>query len=515
MLRRTSSLLFASSLLVAAGCNADRGTALPIDDVTPLAGQLAASGAGFITSQPAQAEVLVPGAEMWPIISVGDPIPGTNDTWAPTPDGLGAYFEKGVLNVYTAHELSSSGVRSSNGGPTIAYARVSKLAIDPRTRSVLGGSYVEDGSSQLQRLCSATWVDGAEGMPTGYFMAGEETLGTPNGSVVSAWDKQGNKTPLPHLGAFAHENQIIVPGFKNKVVGVGLDDAGGQSELYLYVADSEQGFIQGTGKLYVFKTDVKSTAGTPLHSGNMVDGQRLPGYFVEVTDPADLSTPPAQRAANLQNKVDALGAMPFVRIEDGDYDKNSPNTPAIYFVDTGNASVRGRTQVGADCFGVCDLAGSLYRLQFERNDPTRAALILMERSKGAASGWASPDNIATTQRSIMIQEDPAYDGFDGSRPPAIWNLKLVNDGKQAINPRKVVQATQETLIPGPGGKCVDAQGLCWEVTGIISTEKSMGLGSWLFAVQAHTLPFSVTTNGVTSQYPGENGQLLFLRLPGS
>jgi hypothetical protein len=100
---------------------------------------------------------------MWPIISVGDPIPGTNDTWAPTPDGLGAYFEKGVLNVYTAHELSSSGVRSSNGGPTIAYARVSKLTIDPRTRSVLGGSYVEDGSSAAAPLLGhvGRWVEGS------------------------------------------------------------------------------------------------------------------------------------------------------------------------------------------------------------------------------------------------------------------------------------------------------------------------------------------------------------------
>jgi hypothetical protein len=175
-------------------------------------------------------------------------------------------------------------------------------------------------AAQLQRLCSATWVDGWRA-PDGLLHGRRGTLGT---NRRDRWDKQGNKTPLPHLGAFAHENQIIVPGFKNKVVGVGLDDAGGQSELYLYVADSEQGFIQGTGKLYVFKTDVKSTAGTPLHSGNMVDGQRIPGYFVEVTDPADLSTPPAQRAANLQNKVDALGAMPFVRIEDGDYDKTRP-----------------------------------------------------------------------------------------------------------------------------------------------------------------------------------------------
>jgi hypothetical protein len=172
--------------------------------------------------------------------------------------------------------------------------------------------------------------------------------------------------------------------------------------------------------------------------------------------------------------------------------------------------------VGASCGGVCDAAGSIYRMEFDRKDPTKnATLSLLKRSTGAALGFASPDNVAATKRSLMVMEDPAYPGFDGSRAPAIWNFKLRRDGRELGTVTKVVQATQETLIPGPLGKCVDASNLCWETSGIISTERWLGEGSWLFVVQAHTLPFSVTKSGVTSKYPIEGGQLLYLRFPGS
>ncbi len=511
-MRRTASLSLAlGALTTLAACSNEPPTAVELRST-----QVKNLNAGFLTAQPAQAEALLPQARVTPIITSGDIIPGTTVAWAPTPDGLGAYLANGSLFVFANHELNASGVTSTNGGPAIKYARVSKLQLDPLTLRVLGGSYVEDGSSKLERLCSATFADGFVGFPTGYFFTGEETIGTANGSVVMAIDTQGNKTFLPHLGALAHENQIAVPGFNGKVVGIGLDDNAGASELYMYVAANEADFISGNGKLYVFRTDETTATGTRLHSGNMRDGQVVSGSFAEITDPADLGAAPATRAARLQSKADAVGAMPFVRIEDGDYDKNSLSTPAIYFVDTGSPSVTGRAAVNANCFGVCDLAGSLYRMEFDANNPTQnVKLILVERSKGAAAGWASPDNIATSHNSIMLQEDPAYSGFDGSRAPAIWNIKLAEDGRKAHVTRKVAQATQESLIPGANGKCVDAQGLCWETSGIINAERWLGEGSWLFVVQAHTLPFSVKAGETTFNYRNESGQLLYLRLPGS
>ncbi len=529
-LTRSSFLALASTLSVVAACSPDR-------QVTPTSSAALderRAPAGFITAQPAQAEATLPQVTIKPIISSGDLMPGSNEPWAPIPDGLGAYAEGRSLWLFANHELTASGVKSTNGGATFSYARVSKLQIDPRTLSVLSGLYVEDGRTQLIRLCSATFVDIDVNFPNGLFLTGEESSPTPNGSVVSAYDKAGNRTALPHLGSFSHENQISVPGFGRKIVSMGFDDTAGASELYMYVADDQAAFLAGTGKLYVYRTAAKSAAGAPLHSGNLVDGQTIAGEFVEIADPADLGSAPAARFANLQKKVDALGAMPFVRIEDGDYAKNGDDrdddrrersegrdddddaAPAIYFVDTGNSAVTGRTQVGASCGGVCDEAGSLYRLEFDRKDPTKnAKLTLVLRSKGASTGWASPDNIAVTRKSLMLMEDPAYAGFDGSRAPAIWNLRFRNGGKAISATAKVAQATQETLIPGPGGKCVDAAALCWETSGIISTEKWLGRGTWLFVVQAHTLPFSVTKGGVTSNYPNEGGQLLFMKFPGS
>jgi hypothetical protein len=506
--------LLVGGIVAVAACADNPSAAVSRADALPSARRI--NAAGFVTSQPPQARAVVPYATLKPILSSGDILPGSGEPWAPTPDGLGAYAARGKLVVFANHELTAAGVLSSNGGAPFRFARVSKLTIDPWSLSVVDGGYVEDGSTGLIRLCSATWVGALEGFPTGYFFTGEEQGGTPNGSTVMAYDRNGNKTFLHQFGAFLHENTIAVPGFPHRVVVMGFDDNTGASELYMYVAESERDAIEGRGKLYVLKTDVKTASGTSFHSGNLREGLPIDGYFVEVSDPADLGTAPAARSTNLQNKVDALGAMPFVRIEDGDYDKNSPYSPAIYFVDTGNSGVTGRAAVNADCFGVCDLAGSLYRLEWKSRNPLGGVrLRLVERSRGAATGWASPDNIATTRQSLMMQEDPAYSGFDGSRPPAIWHFRLLADGRKVGTAKKVVEVTQETLIPGPTGKCVDALGQCWESSGIISTEDWLGPGTWLFDVQAHTLPFTVTRNGTTSSYVNEGGQLLYLRLPGS
>lgn len=79
-------------------------------------------------------------------------------------------------------------------------------------------------------------------------------------------------------------------------------------------------------------------------------------------------------------------------------------------------------------------------------------------------------------------EDPAYNGFDGSRAPGIWNAKFRDHGATGTF-QEVIEVTQETLIPGAAGKCVDATALCWETSGIISTEQWLGQGTWLFDVQ--------------------------------
>jgi hypothetical protein len=176
----------------------------------------------------------------------------------------------------------------------------------------------------------------------------------------------------------------------------------------------------------------------------------------------------------------------------GDFDGFGAR-PAIYFVDTGNA--------GAICgTGPCDLAGSIYRMEFDRSDPTHnAKLALLARSRGAQVDWASPDNIAVSGSSLMLMEDPAYAGF--ARNPRIYNFKLRGDGGLGA-PQAVAELTNTP-------PCVEPANTCWESSGIINTSEWLGEGTWLFDIQAHSL--AVPSQGLT----GENGQLLSLRVRGS
>ncbi|MGH7547677.1 MAG: hypothetical protein ACREMM_05855 [Gemmatimonadales bacterium] len=481
------------AVAVLASC--DRATPRPAPTAPLSAPAATMSAAGFTTSAAPQAYALVRRAKVRPIITVGDRLP-SGYVFAPIPDGLGAYGEGVDLVVYANHELSAGGVQDVNGVPQYRFARVSRLVIDPATLAVNDATYVLDGSELYQRLCSATWVDAAEGFPSGYFLTGEESTGGAHDGMQLAIGKDGQHHELPWLGRYAHENMIGVPGFPGRVVLAGFDDTRGNSELYLYVAGSEADVLSGTGRLYVF------TSAAVSHAGHLREGQTITGRFVEIPSPGGLSS------AQLQTTVSALGAFPFVRLEDGDYEHRSRpldddddhdrirakrRAPAMYFVDTGSESV----MCGATA---CDPYGSIYRMEFERNDPTaRAGLTLLQRSRGADLEWASPDNIALGKNSLMVNEDPAYSGF--ARAPRVWNFKTSARGTLVDRGTAVVELTNPD--------CVDARGTCWESSGIIDASAWLGAGAWLFDVQAHTL--RVPSLGLR----GEGGQLLVLRLPGS
>lgn len=204
--------------------------------------------------------------------------------------------------------------------------------------------------------------------------------------------------------------------------------------------------------------------------------------------------------------MDRLGAFKFVRLEDADYlhDPSPSAGPSAYFVDTGN--------INAQCGGrACDLYGSVYRIDFDRDDPAGSPyLTLLARSRGVAAGdWASPDNIAVGRHSLMLQEDPAYAEFN--RAKRIWNFPI--RGHRGLGkPRAVVELENEKFT---GNVCSEAAGSCWESSGIIDASEWLGEGSWLFDVQAHTLPFSYLDGQTRVDISKEGGQLLYLRLPGS
>jgi hypothetical protein len=469
---------FLAMTALLAGC--ERGDA-PALTALPLAQTVAP--AGFTTSATPQAYAVAPSATVTPIITAGDRLP-SGYVFAPIPDGLGAYQDGQDLIVYANHELTAGGVRDESGGVQFRNARVSRLVLDRVSLAVKDATLVLDGSEQYVRLCSATWVGAAEGFPSGFFLTGEESSGGAHDGIQLAIGRDGQHHELPWLGRYSHENLIAIPGFPGKVVLAGFDDTAGRSELYLYVAASEADVLAGTGALYVF------VSSQPTHSGFLTEDQTITGRFVEVPNPAPLSS------SQLQTVVNGLGAFPFVRLEDGDYDHRSgakTGAPAIYFVDTGSEGVR--------CGAVaCDPHGSIYRMDFDRNDPTGSArLTLLQRSRGANLDWASPDNIASGKNSLMVMEDPAYGGF--ARAPRIWNFHTTAGGGFVDRGSAVVEL--------PNAECVEALGTCWESSGIIDASAWLGAGTWLFDVQAHTLP--VPALGLLN----EGGQLLALRLPGS
>jgi hypothetical protein len=445
---------------------------------------ISASLSGPSTSAPAQAYALDPSARVTPIITSGDAIGSAGYVFGPVPDGLGGYSDGQDLVLYANHELTAGGVRKTDGTSDWKFARVSRLVIDTRTLAVTDATYVVDGGGQYQRLCSATFVGDAEGFPSGYFLTGEENSGGAHDGVQLAIGRDGERHELPWLGRYAHENQIGIPGFPGKVVMAGFDDTRGASELYLYVANSEADVLSGAGQLYVFASS--GAAG----SGYLSEGQTIAGHFMSIANAGSLST------AQLQAAVNGLGAFPFVRLEDGDYDHRqgrSSKNPAIYFVDTGAPTVL--------CNGSpCDAFGSIYRMEFDPQNPTEnARLTLLERSRNADIEWASPDNIASGKNSLMLQEDPAYGEF--ARAPRIFNFRTNASGALVDRGQAVVELEN--------ADCVEARGTCWESSGIVDASAWFGAGAWLFDVQAHTLP--VPSQNLTN----EGGQLLLLRLPGS
>jgi hypothetical protein len=296
-----------------------------------------------------------------------------------------------------------------------------------------------------------------------------------------AVSRAGQVVEMPWIGRFAHENLVAIPGFPGRVVLAGFDDQRGRSELYLYVAASEGDVLAGRGKLYVF------TSAEAANVGELGVMQGIDGRFVEIADAASLSS------AQLQAAADALGAFRFVRLEDGDYDRATGTNvlPALYFVDTGAADV----PAGGAAW---DPYGSIYWMQLLASDPTQVRLNLMARSSGPAAGWASPDNVAASLRSLMVQEDPAHPAW--ARAPRIWRFTRAANA-QVIDPKPVA----ELLNP----ECVFSAGSCWESSGIVDASAWMGEGSWLFDVQAHSRP--EPRLGLAR----EAGQLLRLRVPGS
>lgn len=435
---------------------------------TPVAetGHLTAERPYLVATDPATLQIV-------PLISAGEMV--AEYQMAGVPDGLGAYLDGDRAVVFMNHELSPD-------DDSLSSSRVSRLELDPETGAVLSASYVIDGTEGYWSLCSASLAGPEVGFANPVFLTGEETADGPfNGLALAIDAVSGEVTQLPWLGHFAHENQVVIPGFEGKTVVVATDDDSSGSELYMYVADSPEGVLDGSGQLYVFVAD------DAQNTGDLAKGAELTGTFVPV-DQADNVD-----AATLQATAESAGAFAFVRLEDVTYDRTTPST--IYFADTGDDEEPNLDATGKPY----TLNGRIYRMELDPTDPTKVNSLSVLLDGDAGDDIRNPDNLDASATTIMITEDlNGYNRQENSEETARVLAYDIASG---------TLTTIARLDQSDGDGLVDAGDLAgsWESSGVLNTADIFGEGTWLIDVQAHSL--QVDQFGGTD----EGGQLLLLR----
>jgi hypothetical protein len=438
---------------------------------TLVPGELTPTRPYLIAADPAQVEVT-------PLLTTGDVV--GDYQMAGVPDGLGAYRVGDNIVLFMNHELTREDNTNLSG------ARVSRLVLDGATGAVKGGTYVLDGTEGYWALCSAALTGPEAGFAAPVFFTGEETVAGPHGGIVLGIDAaSGTVAELPWLGAFRHENQVVVPGFADKTVLLLTDDDAHASELYLYVADDPDGVLRGRGQFHVFKADGGAT------TADIAKGTNLTGRFVPIDETI------VRDAAALQGAVEAAGAFRFLRLEDATHDRATPG--AVYFVDNGDdAPPNLATPTGKPL----SKNGRLYHMRLDPADPTVVSSLEVLLDGDDGDDLRNPDNIDATATTVMIQVDLSwYNRY--------WNLDGTAGADANGNP--VLPADVEQMAPGrvlaydiasgavttvaridqsdAPDRLVDVgeEGGAWESSGIIDASDFFGPGTWLLDVQAHTL----------------------------
>ena len=316
------------------------------------------------------------------------------------------------------------------------------------------GEYGIVTNGRFNRLCSAFLAGPPVGLTTWAFMTGEETNANNTLDGVAGGQSfaviNGTAHALPRLGRFAKENQIVLRETGIKTVIVALDDSG-PSQIYVYVGQkthlplgplSRNGLDNGS--LYVLKV-------AELASENdLVKGESAPFDLIEVDWSQD---EPALRA-----EAAAVGALNFVRIEDGCQDLNDEDV--FYFCTTGGP-------------GTGNTNGRLIKLDFNnvRNPKNGGTIeVLLDGSEG----MVSPDNMdINSHGQLLIQEDPTYTLV--GRDSSVW-LYNVNDAGLSRVVEVDTEVAQSLDPPYTLGR--------WETSGVIDASGILGEGWWLLDVQA-------------------------------
>jgi hypothetical protein len=518
---------------------------------------------GFHTSKPSMLAPAVAGATVKPIITTGDTLPG-GYMFEAIPDGIS--FDRvngrGTVDILVNHELSLVPFPATR--MDFSNALVSKLRLHQQSAGVLKGDYAIPSSAGYQRFCSNFAVGAEHGFERELLFTNEEardivlrrerswepglTLASrpdaEQAGVVVAYDlKSGEYRSIYGMGRHNHENSVAVPGYGYPVVLSGDDtfDAPA-SQLYLYKAASGAAVWNDQGALYAFKSD----DATVNDYGDLSLGEQVSGTFIQVPrviatgklangrdiTSADFPMPgvwaspvPAPPTGIpdgpqwvLEVWSNANNVFQFIRIEDTAYDRNNPFVQ--YLADTGEPRAIPSTTTTRLARGPSGTTGPypngrIFKLVMNPTDPLKvdSLSILIDGDllpPGTVGGLHQPDNLETTPRSLLIQEDPgshnqyALPAGPGKRTAAVWRYDLATGSLQIV---ALVDQSSD-----PTGQRLGA----WESSGIIDASHVFGPGAFLLDVQAHGWEIAEAP----SPFPGifqrrENGQLQLLRVPGA
>ncbi len=493
----------------------------------------AAGGHGFQTGDPALITMAVVGGTVTPIISVGEEVDGVMFEGIPdgvglVPDDDGHPESKGrrgqrpaTVDVYVAHEQSTVPFRSARD---FVDASVTRWTLDTRTGRVLSAEVAISADNGYLRFCSASVATPADGFDTHVFFANEETsdvvpvpAGAPYGAdPATAPDRQGGYTvaldtatgdftQIAGMGRHNHENTVAIPGY-DELVLLSTDDTftATTSQLYLYTAADQDEMFADEGTLYAFRVTHKN--GAPVVATDAFNGandyldlgvdDEMRGEWIPVPESVAKGTSPTVAPQDdLEAWSIANNVFTFVRLEDAAVDKN--DRQVVYVADTGASRVKPDATTGRlnrlPGAGFAD-NGRVFKFVFNADDPlvVDSFTVFADGDAPAAHpkfvGFESPDNIDTSKKSLMVQEDADF--------AQIWQHKFSNGSWRVV------------------ADVVDTGG---ESSGIVDASTYFGPGHWLVTVQAHDLPFvdldTITEPGITIKR--EEGQLLLMKVPGS
>lgn len=466
----------------------------------------AAQNEGFLTSKGPYITLdsgVPSGAWVKPIMSVGEELDGY--LFEGIPDGIGIRpgTEPHTVDVYLNHEQSTVPFRSE---ADLQDSSVSKLTLTTkdgaREGSVLDASVAIGPDEGFLRFCSASMATPAEGLDTHVFFTGEETNdtvdGVQRGFAVALDTESGDFTAVPGMGRLNHENTVVVPGGWGELAMLTTDDTftAPSSQLYMYLADDQDAIFEDEGALYAFRvTHANGAPVDPKDAFNAANdyldlsvGEEFRGEFIPV--PREVAEGDQTALETWSNENNVFQA---IRLEDLAYDKNDPRV--VYIADTGTGRVvpddaTGRMKRGpSGTAGQAD-NGRIFRLVMNENDPT-AVDSLTVYADGDAAGtsafvpFRAPDNVDTSGKSLMVQEDVSN--------AKIWQHRF-NQGSWRI----------VASVNDPSG----------ESSGIVDASQWFGGGTWLLDVQAHgTFVDETEVNGTLLKR--EDGQLLLMKIPAS